>query len=205
MRRQEWLGVLVVAAATAGIIVVGSLPSAGLANAPRPTIAVPALPPAELSIPSLGAKVVATADPQPGQPVKIKLLLQGDPAHAGQIVPLSVALLSASPPDRMARVIQLPLPLTAAQTSMMIGPDGRAEADVELAADWASAAPTTQPDDIAAAANNGRPNGPVPQGVRAIAPTASYSIVLGSTLNGPAQPGPMRRIAALPTTQPEQP
>jgi hypothetical protein len=81
-----------VAAVVAALVVVVNLGPISWA-APQPAgPAIPALPPSELAISSLGAKVLATATPMPGQTIRVKLSLVSSPEQSGKSVPVTVAI-----------------------------------------------------------------------------------------------------------------
>jgi hypothetical protein len=159
MNRRDWQAACIVAALTAGIVIAAGIPVAtwaiGQLGQTGPVVTgVPALPPAELNIPSLAAKVKATTSPQVGQPVRVRLDLTSTAEKSGAEVPVTVTVLSTTMSE-MSRVMPRPEQLAQATTTLVIGADGTASGTVELPLTWVAppvaAPPATQPGNRAAA------------------------------------------------------
>jgi hypothetical protein len=139
MKREEWLAAGVLAAAVALAVVAAGLPPMGWAE-DSARAAIPALPPAELKIPSLSATIKATAERKPGEVVVVNLSCEGAEAHSGETVPLVVQVFRIDPREMMSRVA-LPKPRQAVagvSYSLLIEASGKGHASVELPLTWAS-------------------------------------------------------------------
>ncbi len=139
MKREEWLAAGAVAAAVALVVVAAGVPPMGWAADPVP-MGIPALGPAQLNIPSLGATIKATADHTPGKAVVVTLSCEGASSHAGETVPLVVQVFRIDPMEMESRVAVI-RPRQAVATMaypLLIDADGKGHASVELPLTWTS-------------------------------------------------------------------
>jgi len=111
----------------------------GWAEDPVPT-GIPALGPAQLNIPSLGATIKATADRMPGKAVVVNLSCEGALGHGGETVPLLVQVFRMDPREMMSRVavIRPRQPVAIMPYPLLIDSDGKGHASVELPLTWTS-------------------------------------------------------------------
>ncbi|MDD4889023.1 MAG: hypothetical protein PHU85_03765 [Phycisphaerae bacterium] len=147
MRRNDWLAACVVAMIVAAVVVAAALPAISWATGPA-TAGVPALPPTQLTIPTLQATVSAMAEREPGKPVKVKLSAVAPAARAGQHVPVTLSIISSTS-SPMARSEPLPTQAFRTEVSLLIGPEGTASSTVDVPLTWASPVSTTRPDESA--------------------------------------------------------
>lgn len=141
MKREDWLAAGVLAAAVAlAVVAVGSMPRGWAEDPVR--VAIPALRPAELKIPSLGATIRATAQRKPGQGVVVTLDCDGAAAYSGKTVPLRVGVFRIGLMAMVSRVEtprSQPSPeMAGAECSLVIDASGKGRATVELPLTWTS-------------------------------------------------------------------
>lgn len=139
MKMEDWMAASVLAAAVALVVVVAGLSPTGWAE-DSARITIPALPPAALEIPSLNARVKATAQKKPGEAVTVNLSCECPSSHAGEALPLVVHVFKNDPRSMMSRV---PMPVSGkevakAECSILVDSEGKGRASVELPLTWAS-------------------------------------------------------------------
>ena len=105
-------------------------------------VAIPALGPAELKIPSLSATIRATAQRKPGESVVVSVTCEGAEVHAGELVPLVVQVYRLDLLAMTSRVetprAERSQPLASAQCSILIDASGKGSASVGLPVTWAT-------------------------------------------------------------------
>jgi hypothetical protein len=189
MTHRDLKVAFLVAAVVAGIIVaINILPESRAVDQPAVT-AIPFLRQAQLAIPAVEAKIVATAEPTPGQPVVVTLTLTSSAKFAGKTVPVNVAIVSSTM-DMMSRVDRGSAPTTLATTArtLTIGDDGKATVSVPMPLTWAApvapkaAAPTSQPAGKAVAMEARK--------------VTTYQIMLSSPLSAPTAASTIAPIQA---------
>ena len=186
MTRQDWLTAFVIMAGVAAVTV-GLIAPPVCRAANSGVIAIPALPPSQLTIPTIKAKVMATATPEPGKSVKVKLALQSPWSVKVLTVPVTVTVLGTTM-NLMSRVGPLPgdaKVVTKVTTSLLVGPNGCASTIVALPLTWAIPTPP-------ATSASGKPK-PV---LRSMMVT-SYQMVLSSPLGGQAAPAGLQIVPAV--------
>jgi hypothetical protein len=173
-----------VAAVTAAV----ERPPIGWASDPAAHTAVPALPPAGLSIPSIKARVSAQADPAPGQPVTVRLVVKAQPGDKGQPVPVTLSVFSTTF-NPLSRA--LPPPSLAAKMDALVPVDASGDGDVteELPLTWAAAPPPATATTAAPAPGDRA----APKRARAV---TVYYMVLSSSLGGQSAPANLQTVAA---------
>lgn len=143
MSKQEWFitGLVAVAVAT----MTGALFALPAVWADDAAVTVPALPPAQLEIPSLNAKVTATATPVPGNPVQVALVVSVPAGGNTLSVPVTVTVQSTtmSSEDRSITFIHTDLAKKSLSVSVDSGGEGKAVVDMPLT--WATQDSIKQP------------------------------------------------------------
>ncbi len=139
MKRDDWLAAGVVALAVALAVVAAGLPPMGWAENSAPVM-IPALSPAQLKIPSLGATIRATAERAPGEGVVVNLICEGAEGHGGETVPLLVQVYRIDPREMMSRVASIKPRQTVAGVpyALVIDAEGKGNGSVALPLTWAS-------------------------------------------------------------------
>jgi hypothetical protein len=139
MKKEDWLAAGMVALSVSLAVVALGLPPAGWAQDPVP-VAIPALPPAELKIPSEGVTVTATTERQPGEVVIVRLSCECSAGHNRLTVPLVIHVFKFSPMEMMSRVA-MPTPpseLAKVECSCPIDSEGKGFTVVKLPLMWTS-------------------------------------------------------------------
>ena len=140
MRTWDWLSAGVLAVAVALLVVLTGLPPLGWADDSSP-LAIPALPPAMLAIPSLDATVRAAAERVPGETVTVTLTCLSSSSYSGRTVPLIVHVYKRDPMAEASRVVRPPSArqeVATAECTIVIESDGTARDSVDLPVTWTS-------------------------------------------------------------------
>ena len=126
-----------VALSVALAVVALGLPPMGWAADPAPA-AIPALPPAELKIPSEGITVTASTERQPGEAVTVRLDCECSGNHSRQSVPLVVHVFKNDPTEMVGRMAGSTRPSEVAKVecSCPIDSDGKGFTTVDLPLTW---------------------------------------------------------------------
>jgi hypothetical protein len=138
MSKKEWMMAGLVAFAVATMT--GTLIAPPLIWAGDTAVTIPALPPAQLTIPGINAKVTATATSDPGKPVKVTLAATVPADGKTNAVPVTV-IVEKTTMSPMMRSIPMPKVIAQASTSIAIDSGGTGSAVVDLPLTWASAQP----------------------------------------------------------------
>jgi len=183
MTKQEWLTALIVAVGVAVLTMGVTAPPVCWAE-PTAAPVVPELPPTELTIPSISARVSASATPAPGQPVKVMLALTSPSGSDLTRVPVTVTVLSTTM-DPDAREMPKPVQVTKVDTDVPVGPDGNGSTVVDLPLTWAIPAPPPAPETA---------DSKDAKRVLRLQRVTSYQMVLSSTLGGKAAPADLQAL-----------
>jgi hypothetical protein len=143
-------------------------------------VAIPALPPAELKIPSEGVTVTASAERQPGEVVTVRLDCECSGNHSRESVPLVVHVFKNDPREMVSRSSRVTprTEVTKVECSCPIDSEGKGYTSVDLPLTWT-------PDDA-----------PKPEKGK---PAVSYSLTITSPLT-PAQvtlPSPEKVVRVI--------
>jgi hypothetical protein len=139
MKKEDWVAAGVLAAAVALAVVAAGLPPTGWAE-DSARVTIPALPPAELKIPSLDATVTAVAERKPDEAVTVRLSCECSAGHSRQTVPLVIHVFKNDPRRMMSRVAEPTPPPEVAKVecSCPIDSEGKGFTSVELPLTWTS-------------------------------------------------------------------
>jgi hypothetical protein len=181
MTKQEWLTALIVAVGVAVLTMGVTAPPVCWAE-PTAAPAVPELPPVGLTIPSISARVSASATPAPGQPVQVLLTLTSPSGSDLTRVPVTVTVLSTTM-DPDAREMPKPVQVTKVDTAVPVGPDGNGSTVVDLPLTWAVPAPPPAPETA---------DSKDAKRVLRLQRVTSYQMVLSSTLGSQAAPADLQ-------------
>lgn len=184
-RRDWWIsGVTAIAVAALTATLIAPPISWAVPATPR---AVPNLPPSQLSIPSLKAKIAATATPAPGQPISVTLSVQSPPRMGAKKVPVTITVYETRQ-DIMSRSGPVPEQISQVQTSVMVGWTGKSTKSIALPLVWAK---TEKP--VTVSRSSGRVVVP-------IRPATTYQLALTSPLG--EKKTPAVRTITIPTPPP---
>jgi len=138
MKKQDWITSSAVALVVALTMVITG-PQMGVADSAA-QIAVPALPATSMKIPTINAEVSATATPDPGKGVIVKVALKSPSGTDLKEVPVTFTVLRTVS-SLMMRSMPRPVQIAQVSATVPVGADGNGTADVALPLTWETPAP----------------------------------------------------------------
>lgn len=225
MKARTMLTLVAVAAVAGGLAVAWAPPRPAL-SVQADLAAIPEVAANPLKIPSLKAEIFAAGVRTKEGKTAVQIVAVAPPEKAGAIIPLTMSWTFSS--INFASRVARPTPaatVRTAETSLVIGPDGRAEAIIELPPPDSSDKVQTRDRAAAPVINQASTQAATPNGVNVRALTTAVirnGFTLSSSLaEAPVtlwaepelaalglaalQTAPAVAPAAAPTTQPEQP
>ena len=188
MKKQDWITSCAVALVVAlTMVIVG--PQMGVADSAA-QIAVPALPATSMKIPTINAEVSATATPDPGKGVIVKVALKSPPGTGVKEVPVTITV-SRTVSSPMMRSMPRPVQIAQASATVPVGADGNGTADVALPLTWETPAPVVPQEAPVAGQVKNKANEDL------FKTTVTYQMVLSSPQLGiKAAPGLLDSVSA---------
>lgn len=229
MKPRTILTLVAVATVAGGLAVAWAPPSPAL-SVQADLTAIPEVAANPLKIPSIKAEIFAAGVRTKEGKTAVQIVAVAPPEKAGAIIPLTMSWTFSS--INFASRIARPTPVATvrtAETSLVIGPDGRAEAIIDLPPPGSSDKVQTRDNRIAPATDQApnqaaAPNSPPSQVFTATAIRNGFTLssplaeapvtlwaepeltaALAALAPAPQVAPPAAQPAATPTTQPEQP